>query len=268
MVDKTLDWRNRRSWLASMRHYAGDIITPQLRNHIASTRPECWSDDLSWLPDADDLLDAFVEALITYYTHFKGFHGCRPLRLRSYYEQGLVGQDSALLAQSFREIFVDAPPAELDRALRELSGRAGGEQGKVWLVGSEEFLLRECGHYMIQGSEMLMSLAARLGVSSSGEDYRFRLRQYGVPTILEVDIPVSLIPSPQHYEVARTMLSEWGQLSARRALRMGSIPPCYVVREAIPPQCICSHHHPARIHDPHQGRRIFTNKLLTCDVCG
>jgi hypothetical protein len=268
MMVKALDWRRRRAWLASMRQFAAHLLSAEVRRHVAQTRPECWSDDLSWLPDADSLLPELVRALKRHYTHYKGFHGCRPLRVQSYYEQGLVGQNGALLVQAFREIYSDVPPEQLDRAIEVFSDRAAKEQGKVWLVGTEEFLVRACGHYMIQGSEMLMSLAARLGPSPSGEDYRFRLRRYGVPTILEVDVPVALIPPAQHFEVARTMLSEWGQLAARRPLRMGSIPPCYVVSEPIPPQCIVSHQHPARIYDPHQGRRVFTNTQLSCDVCG
>ncbi len=46
----------------------------------------------------------------------------------------------------------------------------------MWLVGSDKYLLMECGHYLIQGSEYLMALAAHLGRSPSGEDYRSQLR--------------------------------------------------------------------------------------------
>ncbi|HEY4074298.1 MAG TPA: hypothetical protein VGM52_14480 [Herbaspirillum sp.] len=209
----------------------------------------------------------FVGGLISYYTHFKGFHGCRPLRLSSYYEQGLLGQNSDSLCEIFRDIFVDLPKDDLESVIAQFGDRSKQERGAIWLASNDKFLLEECGHYIIQGSEYLMALAAQLGRSSNGEDYRFRLRRYGIPTILEVDIPVGLIPGEQHVEVAKMILSEWGQLAARRPLPFGDDGPCFVVRHDIPPECVQNHYHPARIPDPHQGHRIHINRLLSCDVC-
>lgn len=265
---KIFDWRKRRSWLASIRHYAGHVLTAELRGYLLQERPECWSDNLSWLPDSRYILSEFVSGLTGYYTHFKGFHGCRPLRLSSYYEEGLLGQNSDLLCDMFRKIFSDAPKAHVESVIKQFSDRSDGERGAMWLVGSDQFLIKECGHYLIQGSEYVMALAAHLGHSPSGEDYRFRLRNYGIPTILEVDVPVCLVPATQHVEVAKMILSEWGQLAARRPMPFGDDPPCYVVRQNIPPECVRDHYHPERIIDPHQGRRPYTNHLLTCDMCG
>jgi hypothetical protein len=44
--------------------------------------------------------------------------------------------------------------------------------------------------------------------------------------------------------------------------------PDYVVYGDIPPECVRGHYHPERIPDPHQGYRLYTNPLLTCDICG
>lgn len=265
---KVLDWRNRRSWLVSIRHYAGHVLTAELRQRLAQERPECWSDDLSWLPDSEYILPEFVGSLTGYYTHFKGFHGCRPSSVSSYYEHGLLGQNSDLLCDMFREIFSDVPQEDVESIITQFAARSNSERGATWLVGSDKFLIEQCGHYLIQGSEYLMALAAHLGRSPSGEDYRFRLRQYGVPTILEVDVPVKLVPGVQQVEVAKTILSEWGQLATRRLLPFGDTPPCYVVRQDIPPECVRDHYHPARIIDPHKGHRPYANPFLTCDMCG
>ena len=264
---KVLDWRNRRSWLASIRHYAGHVLTAELRQHLAQEQPECWSDDLCWLPDSEYILPEFTGSLTSYYTHFKGFHGCRPSSVSSYYERGLLGQNSDLLCDIFREIFSDVPKEDVENAIRQFADRSNSERGAMWLVGSDKFLIEQCGHYLIQGSEYLMALAAHLSRSPSGEDYRFRLRQYGIPTILEVDIPVKLVPGAQQVEVAKMILSEWGQLAARRPMGFGDDPPCYVVRQDIPPECVRGHCHPERIIDPHKGHRSYANPLLTCDVC-
>lgn len=265
---KIFDWRKRRSWLASIRHYAGPLLTAELRQHLSQRRPECWSDNVSWLPDSGYIVSEFVDALTSYYTHFKGFHGCRPLKLASYYERGLLGQNSDLLCDAFREIFSDVPKADVEDVIRRFADRSNMERGAMWLLGSDKYLVGECGHYLIQGSEYLMALAAHLGHSPSGEDYRFRLRNYGIPTILEVDIPIRLVPAGQLEEVAKMVLSEWGQLAARRPLPFGDQPPCFVLRQDIPPECVRGHYHPERIIDPHQGHRPYINELLSCDVCG
>lgn len=268
MNTKVFDWRKRRNWLACIRHYAGHVLTAELRQHLSQARPKCWSDDFSWLPDSGYILPEFVSGLTSYYTHFKGFHGCRPSRLASYYERGLLGQNSDLLCNAFREIFSDVPEEDIESAIKQFADRGNRERGVMWLVGSDEYLVKECGHYLIQGSEYLMALAAHLGRSPSGEDYRFRLRNYGTPTILEVDVPIRLVPAAQHVEVAKMILSEWGQLAARRPLPFGGEPPCYVVRQDIPAECLQGHYHPERIIDPHRGYRAHANRLLTCDVCG
>lgn len=117
------DWRKRRSWLASIRHYAGHLLTSELRQQLVLERPECWSDNFSWLPGSEYLLPEFADCLTNYYTHFKGFHGCRPQSLGSYYEKGLVGQNSELLNDRFREIFSDAPKVDVENAITEFTER-------------------------------------------------------------------------------------------------------------------------------------------------
>ncbi len=268
MKSKVLDWRKRLSWLGSIRHYAGHVLTLELRQHLSQERPQCWSDNLSWLPDYEYIFPEFLNSLISYYTHFKGFHGCRPLRVANYHEHGLLGQNSSILEGLFKEIFSDLPAQELEGVISQFERRGNQERGAIWLVGDDRYLVKECGHYLIQGSEYLMALAAHLDNPPDGEDYRFRLRNYGVPTILEVDIPVELVSPSQHAELAKMILSEWGQLASRRPLFFGDTPPCYVIRHDIPPEYIRGHYHPGLIIDPHQGHRLYSNPVSTCDVCG
>ncbi|CAG9258050.1 conserved hypothetical protein [Burkholderia diffusa] len=267
MKNRVFDWRARQSWQASIQHYADDLLGPSVRNRIERDRPKCWSDDMSWLPDSKDVVPEFVLRFATYYSYFKGFHGCRPVTLSSYYEHVLLGQNSESLFANFRGIYSDVPRDKVDRVIEEFADRGLRERGAIWFVGDDASLIEDCGHYAIQGSEFLMALAAALCGPGTGEDYRFRLRQYGVPTILEVDVPASFIPPEQQREVATMVLSEWGQSVARRPLGLEE-EPCYVVRQDIPPDCIKSHYHPQRIRDPHQGFRTYRNPAVTCDVCG
>jgi hypothetical protein len=266
MTKVVLDWRNRAEWLDATSKYARHVLTPALRRTLAKSRPKCWSDDMSWLPDWEDSVAEFVFCLAEHYTHLKAFHGCRPVALSSYCEQGLRGQDGDQLIRLFRQIFADVPASDLDAAVASLGDRSAHERGAIWLVSDDREMIEEYSHYVIQGSEFLMALAATLGVSRSGEDYRFRLRDRGVPTILEIDLPVGIVNSGDIGEVANLVLSEWGQVVTKQ-LAGSNRSPGYVVRRVIGAECIVGHVHPAAIRNPHRGNIRYVNTQRTCDNC-
>lgn len=112
-----------------------------------------------------------------------------------------------------------------------------------------------------------MSLAARLTrFDRYGEDYRWRLRDIGVPTVLEVDIPFALIRTRQRVEVVNMILSAWGQNVTGKHLGMDS-PPCYVIHEDIPAGCIKDHYHPERIRDVHREPGMYVSNITWCEMC-
>lgn len=261
-----MDWRKRRAWLRHIPLYAESLLTPSLVAVLERRRPECWSDVMDWLPDHEDLVPEFCDRMSSFYTHFKGFHGCRPESLSSYYEHGLQGQNASMIIEKFRRLFADLPAANIEQAIEKMKHREASERGKVWLTGDDREMVEEFGHYIINGSEYLLALAARLSDPYSGEDYRHRLRKMGIPTILEVDIPIDLIPEPQKLEVGKMILSEWGQLRTKRPLGTTSSP-CYVVRSDIPAEFIKAHYHPARIRDFHHPIPTYINRTIRCDHC-
>lgn len=265
MSEKVLDWRNRRSWLRDIHSYASTVLTPELVGALERDRPECWSDVMDWLPNYDEVVPAFCEQMCSFYTHFKAFHGCRPKSLSSYYEHGLRGQSAEPILQTFRTLFADVPEANIEQAIEEMKHRESSEKGKIWLSGDDRLMLQQFGHYVINGSEYLLALAANLSRGDYSEDYRLRLRTIGIPTILEVDIPIDMIPPTQKKEVAQMILSAWGQLRTRRPLGMISST-CYVVHSDIPVECIKAHYHPPKIIDPHQYK-TYINDTLRCDYC-
>jgi hypothetical protein len=267
MPEKVLDWRNRRAWLRDIRSYAKTLLTTELTTALERKKSDCWSDVMDWLPDHDEMVPEFCDRMSSFYTHFKAFHGCRPDTLSSYYANGLQGQNTGFIITKFRSLFSDVPPDELELAISQMKHRESSEKGRIWLSGDDREMLTGFGHYIINGSEYLLSLAANLGTGSNGEeDYRLRLRTVGIPTVLEVDIPIDLIPPLQKLEVAKMILSEWGQLRTKRPLGM-SLSPCYVVRSDIPVECIKAHYHPARITDFHHYKRTYVNKTVSCEHC-
>lgn len=80
-----LDWRSRAKWLREIPAYTADILNADVVEFLRDNPPDgCWSDDMSWLPD-ESLVDDFIDALCDYYESVKGFHGCRPTEMGSYY---------------------------------------------------------------------------------------------------------------------------------------------------------------------------------------
>lgn len=260
---RVLDWRKRRSWLASIRHYASSLLTAEVREHVRQARPDCWPDDMSWLPDHGWLVREFSGRMADYYSHFKAFHGCRPVATGSYLKDGLIGQNKDNIQRTFRQIYSEWPPEALARAIEQVEATSPSEAGKVWLLGCDRKLVEGCGHYLIQGSEYLMTLAGALGEYPAQQ----RLRNIGVPTIFEVDLPVSYVPAEQRMEVARNILSAWGQGVARRPLGLNSGSPCFEIRRTIPPEHIRGHWHPEQIVDPHRGCSTYYNPYRFCPVC-
>jgi hypothetical protein len=63
------------------------------------------------------------------------------------------------------------------------------------------------------------------------------------------------------------ILSEWGQLATRRALPFGDTPPCYVVRQDIPPECVTITTIPSGSSTPIEVIAPTFNALLSCEVC-
>lgn len=266
MPHTVLDWRNRRAWLREIQSYAKPVLTPELVAVLERRRPECWSDVMDWLPDHEEVVPEFCERMSSFYSHFKAFHGCRPESLSSYFKYGLQGQNAASIIQKFRSLFADIPKTEIDNAIAEMQHRESSEKGKIWLSGDDREMLAGHGHYIINGSEYLLALAAKLGVGLGAEDYRLRLRTVGIPTVLEVDIPIDLIPIAQRLAVAKMVISEWGQLRTKRSLGKSSSP-SYVVRSDIPAECIKAHYHPARVRDFHHHSAMYINTNLYCEYC-
>ena len=264
---KVLDWRTENDWLSELSNYAGDLLGNELLEEIRENGIKgCWSDDMSWLPGKD--IDKEVEArFVDYYSHVKAFHGCRPLTVRSYYESGILGQNRGKITEQFKSVFSDVDDALLEEAIRDLEDRGHREDGKVYFVCDDQDLIESCGHYLIQGSEYIMAMATSLyRLSGRQEDYRLRLREIGIPTVFEVDIPLEVIPNYQISEVVGAILATWGTLNL--------FPDDYykqdmsfVIHDDLPPRCIIGHSHPEKILDPHFGNSWYRFSDLCCDVC-
>lgn len=264
---KVFEWTNKAEWLAETANYALNVLSEAVLDTLGEGRiADFWSDDLSWFP-VDEPEVALAEAFLNHYSHFRAFHACRPIDIGSYFRLGLLGQDPNVIVSDFRRIYSDIDSGLLARAIREMSDRGVSEEGKIYFLCDHQDLVEECGHYLIQGSEYLMSLAARLcEYCGSAEDYRLRLRRVGIPTVFNVRIPVHYIPRPQLLEIMKVIISEWAYWRLSRANGGGS-GLAVILHRPLEPEYISAHFHSAQIPDPHSLHRPFINSSTSCEYC-
>lgn len=261
---RAFDWGDGKSWLADIPSYAGHLLGRKLKARLKRAKTECWSDQMDWLED-DLAVEDFQSAFLGHYDFVRGYHGCRPVSVASYLSRGLIGQSKTAIENAFRQTFSDQPADRLNAAIDSMADRAESERGKIYFCGTERELIENCGHYLIQGSEYVMALAASL-YPGYGEDFRLRLRKAGIPTIFQVDIPASYLHPLLLRAVCCMVLSAWGQ--AASGMVLGSDEPCYIVHRDIGPEYIRDHTHPTEIRDPHKLRQIYPVSGMSCDVCG
>ena len=87
------------------------------------------------------------------------------------------------------------------------------DNDRVYLALDDRDFVRCGGHYLIYGSEYILSIAAGLE-KVFNRNYRHYLKQFGIPTIFELSIPI-----------------EWLSLAERRALA------CYLGRAVADDSC-------------------------------
>ncbi|GAB2894828.1 hypothetical protein GCM10027046_25010 [Uliginosibacterium flavum] len=264
---RLFDWASKNLWLEDVSVYASSLLNDKTQKRLKKDKPDCWSDNFDWLEQEHKCAEAeFSDLFSGYYTHVRCFHGGRPIDIGSYIRSGILGQVSNVIEDLFLQIFSDIPKSSLEQALSEFATRKVREHGKIWVVLELDELIQHCGHYLIQGSEYIMALAASLSRIHPGEDYRLRLRTVGIPTIFEVHVPTSYFSQNEIDALARLVLSEWGQKISGNHLGM-SCSPCLVLHRSIEPEFIAGHTHPSRICDPHFGNRQYINPSLCCEFC-
>ena len=133
---------------------------------------------------ADDLLSSFANE----YESIRLYHLCRPINVEKYKTDGLRVGSSELLQSIVHETF-QALEKEIDSAkIAEAVNSYEYQEGCLFLALDHEFMLEWAGHYSIYGSERLMAVFEKLGVSKE------LLTTVGVPTIVMADLPLKELP--------------------------------------------------------------------------
>lgn len=124
------------------------------------------------------------------FTHIRGFHGCRPLDIHTYYSQGIqmLNKEQLLHETLYRlkDTFLDKK--RIIEVFEKHWQSESIERQNIWFAVSKQELLSKAGHYMIYGSEFIQGIAADLGSHQL-------LKNHGIPTIFSIDVPIETIPT-------------------------------------------------------------------------
>jgi len=169
-------------------------------------------DDFSWLNESvvtikgsvqEDIPARFAIRLAEFYDGVVAFHGCRPLSLDSYKINGLKPSDTEAIRLQAKELFGDT--AALHKAILDVGPNyENHNRGVVWMCLAKESFLRGRQHdgYLLHGSEYLAAIAHRIGQTD-------KLRNLGVPTIIECFVCRSQLPPGFWLSLSRTLIEDW-----------------------------------------------------------
>jgi hypothetical protein len=228
----------------------------------------CW-DDSDWLRELDqvlrctleevefDLADALLAATV------RASHATRVPDAGVYFREGLKRNDPARLESLARQIVVEEDELawmrpRIDQMVSEFDAR-DRDTGRLYVCADDRPSLGDCGHYALYGSEWTLCL---LGCSAHAV-----LRRRGVPTVLEIDLPLWAVHSEARESFAQTLLQEWIRIQVNAPNWVPELDFTFFQAKDIPAEWIVGHYHPAVVQDPLYGGIRRRTQATSCPHC-
>jgi hypothetical protein len=224
-------------------------------------------DDPEWLDvmgrcliaDIDYHIEALAYALEP--SILRTFHGCRTDDAGFYFREGIRLHDRDAMMRRLTAIIEQNDElkwmrSQLDRAISEINNTL--DIGSLYVVADDTALLNYAAHYLIYGSEWITAV---LGQG------RFVLLKTGVPTLIEVDLPLRITAIDTRIEFSRKMLTEWTRRVCNRPDWHAPIDFSFRLRENIPSEWVVGHSHPAQMRDPLERHQLYKPPYTRCAHC-
>jgi hypothetical protein len=262
-------WKQPGTWVPALTAWLAPSFRADAMRRLKPGvgRDLCW-DDREWLDalsrcvkeGVEDLTDSLSDALLP--SVVRTYHGCRTDDAGTYFRNGLLVHNREQLQAQARAI-IDAHEElhymkpQLDQAIAEVNNEL--DHSRAYVVVSDEALLDDSAHYLIHGSEWIMSLFDDFG--------RSVLKRIGAPTLIEIDLPLSVLHSLDRRSFAEDMLQEWTRLACNGQEWVAPINCSFCVVQDVPPTWVVGHSHPTSMKDPHDGMRVYRSTVTTCKYC-
>lgn len=265
--ERRIIWKEPATWAPALTAWLKPDYRKDAMRRLrpGQFRDLCW-DDSDWLKvfercikgTVDDLIFNLGSALLP--AIIRTYHGCRTDDAGSYFRDGLLTHDrermrALAIIEAHEELHYFKP--QFDRAIAEVDNEH--DHGKAYVILSDEAMLRDSAHYLVHGSEWIMSLFDECG--------RRILRGLGAPTFIEIDLPAVMTHGNDRDQFARVMLMEWTRLACNGHDWSAPVDFSFLLIRDVPPAHIVGHHHPAKMTDPHDGMREYSSPATSCKLC-
>jgi hypothetical protein len=272
MRDRVFIWKDFKEWKPALEGMFPDILTRELEAKVRQQKPRVEDDEDSG--PFEQVSGHSLDESITHdkisefgllYPHVRFYHACRPVNVQSYYEKGILFLRRDEQVERFKDIFLrsrrfpELTDDMLKQSIEAVDSLKKDAEAELCFVLDDRWIIEQCGHYLIYGSEYLSDLVSQLRPVGDVEPYRRELRRIGTPTMLKVNLP----NTPDNVQnatirgIIRDMLIEWvwclseGKAQSHvswRDLARG---------RPLPPEHIRGHYTPARIPDPLNRPRVY-----------
>lgn len=276
-----IKWRDRATWSPLLMQF----IQPHLVGDLRSIRSEALtvSSDIRYESERwlDMLLD-YQTAEVTAYlseairpARMQLFHATRTEDASRFHAEGLHAVPRKRLVEQAKAIIIKSPRLQPLLAYTD-SDRSGiqrsRDRGAIYTCTDDRPLTEDDTHYALYGSEWilahLVNLASNTTVGVTPSDVCDALREHGVPTILEIDLPLKLLDDYERLILVRDEFLP--ELVAELLLDDTDTPVgrgCPIIRKKIPSKSIVGHFHPAVLKDSHSRLIPRSGWPTTCPYC-
>lgn len=265
-----IEWKTPGSYTATLSRWLRPWLNGQGIRHLTKLgEQDLASDDTDWLKLTQQVLDEDVDNVTSFlsddlsFARVRAFHGCRTADAASYHRLGIRMNDPQLLAQELRDLVHSEDGlafyrSDIDQRI-EMFDSKDRDTGRVHLALDDRVQTDGAGHYLLYGSEWMQCIL--------GFEAHPALRAWGAPTVVLVDLPLSLVTSGTRDELARLLLQEWTRIKVNRPDWVPDQDFTFTLRTAVPPGLVVGHTHPEWIRDPFHGNMRRQNDRLTCPTC-
>ncbi len=263
-------WKEPTTWRPILKGWLAARARPDGLQRMAALGEQdlCW-DDSDWLDLLAEELTTSVEAVQAELANaFDGvtlrtYHSCRVPDAGVFYREGLKINDPEALAEQARRIVAGSDDLawmrpSLEQMIAEFDDR-NRDEGRLYLCADDRPQLDDIGHYLLYGSEWIQCLL--------GWGAHRALRQYGAPTMVEVDLPFRWATWATREAFARHLLQEWTRLTVNEPSWSPALDFSIVLHIDVPATCIVGHYHPWELKDPFHGKTRRLSSNVRCPAC-
>ncbi len=231
---KTFKYDEHLSWLSSIKSLLGNDIRRESRGTYSG------------------LDKKVVNEFLSQFDFIRGYHGCRPENIGSYYSEGLVPLCAETANSWVRAFFAKKYPEVEEKIITDAieSSRSGLDvrEGRAYFELDRKTLVDGCEDYFRYGSEYILGI---FGDIESATRYSFKesLQEIGQPTVFICDIPFNLIPN-YTVDLARCLIGEACDENRNGHYRRKGSDFGFSIYKTLPAELIIEHYHPENMVNP------------------